>query len=62
MNTPFDSGTRSPAENPETGTDGLRQTYIPPAISYSEALEVTADTCFGGKINVTVCPYVAIQS
>lgn len=56
MNTPFDSGTRSLAENPERGSDGLRQTYIPPEISYSEALEVVASTCGGLKSNPVECP------
>ncbi len=62
MNSPFDSGARSPAENPKTGTDGLRQTYIPPAISYNETMEVTANTCLGGKPNPTDCPYAPSQS
>lgn len=55
MNPPFDSGTRAPAEHPETGTDGLRQTYIPPEISYSEDLEVVAGICGGLKSNPSLC-------
>lgn len=49
MNTTFDPGTLSLTEKAEAGTDGLRQTYIPPAISYSEALEVIAGGCDGLK-------------
>ncbi len=63
MNTPFNSGICSPAENPETGTDGLRQTYIPPAITYSETLEVVAGTCLGGKaIPIGECATYGVAS
>ena len=55
MTSTFDPGARSLTEKPETGTEGLRQIYIPPAISYSEDLEVVANVCDGLKDNEVMC-------
>lgn len=49
MNTTLKTGTGAQSEKQKSRTEGPRQTYIPPAISYSEALEVVAGTCAGLK-------------